>query len=149
MTIELINSTHTEAVAGLLKAHIRGGGHTSSLKLAQATSNPHWIGLQCTQGAAVIGAIIGQCVSDQAEIHEIAVSPEERRKGIASALVDAFSNAASARGARTCFLEVRQKNTGAVMMYQRTGFVQCGIREAYYADGEHAIVMSRTLEPKP
>ena len=148
MTIGLINSAHTEAVADLLKAHIRGGGHTSSFELGEAASNPHWIGLQCTRGAAVIGAIIGQCVSDQAEIHEIAVALEERRKGIASALVEAFSDAASARGARVCFLEVRQKNTGAVNMYQRTGFAQCGIRKAYYADGEHAIVMSRTLEPQ-
>lgn len=146
MTIGLIKPAHTEAVAGLLKAHIRGGGHTSSGELSKDASNPHWIGLQCTRGGKVIGAIVGQCVSDQAEIHEIAVSLEERRKGVASAMVEAFSATASARGARTCFLEVRQQNTGAVKMYQRTGFVQCGTREAYYADGEHAIIMSRTLE---
>ena len=148
MTIGPINTDHIGAVAELLKAHIRGGGHTSSANLAQATSNPHWIGLQCTQGAAVIGAITGQCVSDQAEIHEIAVLPEERRKGIASALVDAFSAEAHARGAQTCFLEVRQQNAGAVTMYRRNGFAQCGTRKAYYADGENAIVMSRGLEPK-
>ena len=148
MNIAPILAEHTGAVAELLKAQIRGGGHTSSIDLFQAMDNPLWIGLQCTQDASVIGAIIGQCVADQAEIHEIAVSPKERRKGIASALVDAFSAEATARGGRTCFLEVREHNTGAVNMYQRNGFNPCGDRKAYYSDGENAIVMSRPLEPK-
>ena len=41
-------------------------------------------------------------------------------------------------------LEVRQQSS-AVRFYRRQGFYETGIRKAYYADGENALLMTKDL----
>jgi ribosomal-protein-alanine N-acetyltransferase len=46
-------------------------------------------------------------------------------------------------GAVSSFLEVRENNAAAIMMYRKFGYVESGRREGYYKDnGEDAILMT-------
>ena len=75
----------------------------------------------------------------------LAVLPDFRRRGVASALMKAGMKALAAYGCETLFLEVRVTNIAAVGLYKKLGFeVERRIRH-YYSDGESAYVMSRRL----
>ena len=58
-------------------------------------------------------------------LSNVAVSPEARGRGIASALLDAAIVSLAADHARHLTLQVRPENQVAVGMYQRRGFVSC------------------------
>ena len=70
---------------------------------------------------------------DEAELLTIAAHPDHRRKGLAQNLMQSWTQAAAARGARTAFLEVAADNAGAIALYLRCGFVETGRRKGYYA----------------
>ena len=93
----------------------------------------------------VVGAIIGQVVADESEIHDVAVHPSFRRQGRAKALVYTFEAHAAERGVTRCFLEVRVGNQNAIKLYKSAAYRATGSRTGYYSDGEDAIVMSKTL----
>jgi len=141
-----IQAQDAPAVFRLLHDGIAGRGHTTVDGLQRSVEDPHWIGLKRVQDRNLLGAIVGQCVADQAEIHEVAVSENARRMGHASALVRSFLATAKVRGAETCFLEVRAGNMAAIALYRSLAFDDCGRRRSYYADGEDALVLSRSLE---
>ncbi|GGR85205.1 N-acetyltransferase [Micromonospora fulviviridis] len=52
----------------------------------------------------------------------IEVLPEARRRGYAGAVIRALADWGRAEGATQAFLQVEQRNTGAVALYQRLGF---------------------------
>jgi [ribosomal protein S18]-alanine N-acetyltransferase len=77
-------------------------------------------------------------------VMNVAVDPDRRRRGIASALLGALLERLDAPDAQLT-LEVRRSNRGAVELYERFGFRAAGVRRRYYADnGEDAVVMWRT-----
>ena len=70
----------------------------------------------------------------------VAVDPERRREGIATALIERLFEEAGAEARYT--LEVRVSNHGAIAMYERFGFRAAGHRRRYYHDnGEDALIM--------
>jgi ribosomal-protein-alanine N-acetyltransferase len=77
-------------------------------------------------------------------IMNVSVDPDFRRRGIATAMLEAlFERVGDAEAQFT--LEVRRSNRGAFELYDRLGFKAAGVRRRYYADnGEDAIVMWRT-----
>ena len=83
------------------------------------------------------GKIIGYSVLDtrvlgEAEIHNIAVSPEHRGKGLSKLLMERMILAARESGAEKIYLEVREGNTVAIGLYKGYGFAENGRRRAYY-----------------
>ena len=73
-------------------------------------------------------------------IYSIAVAPDHRGVGVAQAMLGAAIDLTARRGCAKIRLEVRKSNTGAITVYQRAGFHLRGIREAYYEDGEAALL---------
>src|SRR5690606_5798979 len=65
-------------------------------------------------GATRVGRLVGYCVcwtvGDQAELGNVAVSPQERGRGTGTRLVQAGLARVKERGARECYLEVRESN---------------------------------------
>jgi len=53
----------------------------------------------------------------------IATAQNARRKGVAFSLVTHVLNISSRRGFKSCRLEVGKKNTGAISLYEKIGFV--------------------------
>jgi len=73
----------------------------------------------------------------------IAIDPDRRRRGIASALLAHLIEHVGNDAQLT--LEVRRSNHGALALYERFGFRSAGVRRRYYADnGEDAVIMWRT-----
>jgi ribosomal-protein-alanine N-acetyltransferase len=70
----------------------------------------------------------------------VAVTPERRRRGIATVLINRLFEEGGAASPYT--LEVRVSNREAIAMYERFGFRSAGVRRGYYHDnGEDAVIM--------
>ncbi len=92
-----------------------------------------------------VGFLIGRRFPDMWHVMDLAVALERRRQGVARALLREFVAAADAAG-QPVLLEVREKNLGAVALYEAEGFVTLSVRKRYYADtGENALVMVREV----
>ncbi|MEM2188130.1 MAG: ribosomal protein S18-alanine N-acetyltransferase [Nitrososphaerota archaeon] len=79
-------------------------------------------------------------------IISIAVLPEHRRMGIATALLTkALEILKEEYRCSEAFLEVRVSNDPAISLYRRLGFEVVKISRGYYVDGEDAYVMARRL----
>jgi ribosomal-protein-alanine N-acetyltransferase len=77
-------------------------------------------------------------------VMNVAVAPEHRREGVASALLGELYARVDDEQARYT-LEVRRSNDVAIRLYEREGFRAAGMRRRYYQDnGEDALVMWRT-----
>ncbi|MEM2518912.1 MAG: GNAT family N-acetyltransferase, partial [Nitrososphaerota archaeon] len=76
----------------------------------------------------------------------IAVLPEYRRAGIATALMEkAMEALKNVYGCSEIFLEVRVSNTPAINLYEKLGFIKIERIKNYYLDGEDAYLMAREL----
>jgi ribosomal-protein-alanine N-acetyltransferase len=103
-------------------------------------SKPSGICLAATRGQDLVGYLVCSRYADVWHLMNVAVTPELRRQGIASRLMD-WLFAEAGREARYT-LEVRTSNHGAIAMYERLGFRPAGYRRAYYHDnGEDALIM--------
>lgn len=90
--------------------------------------------------------IIGYCgfwrVGDEVQITNIAVLPEYRRCGTASAMIDEMI--AESADAEQIVLEVRESNLAAIELYEKYGFECAGVRKNFYrSPTENGIVMIR------
>ena len=96
------------------------------------------------------GEILGYCgfvyVLDEAEIPNVCVSADARRRGIGRALMEELVQRARELGIVTLHLEVRQSNIPAQNLYRSIGFEDIGIRKNFYdLPKEDAILMCKTL----
>jgi ribosomal-protein-alanine N-acetyltransferase len=94
------------------------------------------------------GHAVGFCsfwrVLDELHINNIAVLPEFRRAGVATALLTFVLEQGAILGARRATLEVRQSNEAARFLYERFGFSVAGVRRDYYTKPvEDALVLWR------
>lgn len=85
-------------------------------------------------------------VSGEGGITNVAVLPEYRRKGIASALISEMIKKANELSLDLLTLEVRRSNTAARALYNKFGFEIIGGRKRYYSDNrEDALIMTLKL----
>ena len=87
-------------------------------------------------------------VVTEGHITNIAVSPDYRRMGVGSAIVDALMQTAEEKEMLGVTLEVRVSNEAAIKLYKKHGFVVTGTRKKYYSDNnEDAYLMWNYLIP--
>lgn len=94
---------------------------------------------------AVVGYAAASLFADVSELQRIAVSPTERRAGIASALLLRIEEEARLRYSERLLLEVREDNAAACAFYAARGFRELDRRPRYYADGTTAVVLAKDL----
>ena len=75
----------------------------------------------------------------------IAVMPQSRRKGVASALIKAAMEGMVNYKAKQIYLEVRVTNQAGVNLYKKLAMDITRTIPGYYSDGEDAYVMSKKL----
>jgi ribosomal-protein-alanine N-acetyltransferase len=103
--------------------------------------------LVAERAGRVVGYAVLWFAADEAELGDMAVLPEARRRGLGRWLLDAALAEAARRGARRVYLEVRESNGAARGLYERAGFEAAGVRPDYYSEPkEDAILMTRSLE---
>ncbi len=98
--------------------------------------------------ASPAGYLLASRVVDELHVLSLAVEPEQRRRGAATALLEQVLASERARGARVAHLEVRASSRDARAFYGRHGFRWVGTRARYYRDGTDALLLSRRL-PAP
>jgi ribosomal-protein-alanine N-acetyltransferase len=92
--------------------------------------------------ACVVGYVVTGGVANAAEIESVAVVATVRRQGIGKALCREAMRWAATHGAVTMELEVRASSVGARDLYVSLGFIEQGVRKAYYkAPTEDAVLM--------
>jgi ribosomal-protein-alanine N-acetyltransferase len=107
-------------------------------------AKPASLCLGAFEGEQLGGYLIVSRYVDAWHIMNIAVSPDYRRRGIATALLERLFELTDDRSRRGYTLEVRVSNDGAIRLYERLGFTARGIRRGYYTDNrEDALIMWR------
>lgn len=102
-----------------------------------------------TEDGSVVGYGGLLVVAGEGYITNVAVRPESRRAGVASALLDVFVNFAEGNALEFLTLEVRASNYGAIALYGSRGFRGVGRRANYYEHPrEDAIIMTRVFGEK-
>lgn len=100
---------------------------------------------------SILGYFIAMGGVDEMHLLNITTAPAHEHRGHARFMLDALVGQCRQRAARQLWLEVRVSNERARAIYLRRGFVQVGLRKAYYpAPGgqrEDALVMSLAVEP--
>jgi ribosomal-protein-alanine N-acetyltransferase len=85
------------------------------------------------------GFVLCRVAADEAEILTLATVPDQRRRGVASALLAAANAEAVRAGAAVMFLEVAEDNPAAYALYLSHGFREVGSRAGYYRRAERDV----------
>ncbi len=102
-----------------------------------------------TPAGELVGYLILSRYVDAWHVMNVAVAPEYRRHGIASALLEQLFEITRDDARRGYTLEVRVSNVSAIRLYERFDFKPCGVRRGYYTDNrEDALIMWRDTHPE-
>ena len=121
----------------------------SRAMFASELAKPSSVSLGAVDDAgALVGYLVLSRYVDAWHVMNVAVAPERRREGIASALLRQLLDQTRGDAKRGYTLEVRVSNVGAISLYERFGFRPKGVRRGYYTDNrEDALIMWRDAEP--
>ena len=144
MIIRKMKSSDVAAIAELEKQCFSDPWSAESI--ASELVNPLSYWLVAEVDGQVAGYIGSQSVLDAADMMNIAVSPDYRRRGIAKALVNELTAYLSKNNVIALLLEVRVSNEPAITLYEKMGFQQVGRRPNYYRNPrEDALILRKGL----
>ncbi len=96
-----------------------------------------YLSLVAQEHGHVCAFAIARTFVDEAELLLIAVTPGERRQGVAARLWIELAQRLRIAGVTKVFLEVRASNTPARTFYASRNFAEIGLRKNYYPNGVH------------
>lgn len=137
-----MDKTHVGQIAALEKlcfsAPWSENAITSELK------NPLSLWLVAVDGDKIAGYVGSQAVMGEADMMNVAVSPQYRRQGIGEKLVQELIRCLKDNSVYSLTLEVRQSNESAIALYYKLGFSQVGRRPNYYFNPkEDALILRK------
>lgn len=86
----------------------------------------------------ILGYICVRVLYEEAQVCNIAVAPEYRRKGIATRLIYKMIEFAVDNDCIRCELEVNVQNEPAIGVYKKCGFEEVGLRKNFYRRNRYA-----------
>ena len=104
---------------------------------------PRRIALVIEETVGLQGFLIAHEIAGEWEIENIAIAGAARRRGLGTRLLGAFLDDARAQHATAVFLEVRESNHAARLLYEKWAFVESGRRPAYYKEPEEDAIVYR------
>ena len=145
ITILPMNESHIPAIAEIERSCF--STPWSEKALAEELGVASAVFLTAAVNGTVAGYMGAHHLGDCAYVCNVAVSPEFRRRYVASALIAAQTDAARAAGMREMTLEVRASNAPARALYEKFGFVHVGTRPNFYSGPkENAEIYTLTFE---
>lgn len=141
ITIEKMSEKHIAELAEVEQQSFSRPWSHDGLKAE--LDNPSAVFFVAVADGKAVGYIGFHTVLDEAYIANIAVLPEYRRKGIATALLQCAVDFCRENGFAFITLEVRQSNINSVALYKKFAFEIVGERKNFYtAPTENAYIMT-------
>ena len=114
--------------------------------LLRSLASPLYYNRVAEQDGEIFGYLIASRVLDEGELLRIAVSPDNRVRGVGRALTRAMME--ENPGTKTWRLDVRVSNYGAIKLYESLGFKAVIRRRDYYEKPtEDGIMMMLEVTP--
>lgn len=126
------------------------GDPWSEASFREALASPFCFGLiAATVDGRPAGYLLARELAGSGEILNLAVSPDQRRRGLARMLLADALEAFESRQTTQVYLEVRESNAAARALYRVAGFEAIGRRTGYYRHPtEDALVLRLTMPAK-
>lgn len=142
MIITNMRQEHVAQVAELEKLCFADPWSENSV--ASELDNPLSLWLVAVDGERVAGYVGSQTVMEESDMMNVAVHPDYRKQGIATALIVGLVEELHKRGSRCLTLEVRASNETAISVYRKLDFQEVGRRKNYYRNPrEDALILRK------
>lgn len=144
MIISNMNENHVRQIAELERLCFHDPWSENSI--ASELGNRLSVWLVALDEDKVVGYVGSQTVIDETDMMNIAVHPDYRNRGVATALIVELTQQLRTRGSKGLMLEVRESNSAAISLYDKHGFLQVGCRRNYYRNPrENALILRKEL----
>ena len=145
MIITNMSERHVQQVAELEKRCF--ADPWSEKSIASELKNPLALWLVADDNGRVAGYVGSQTVIDESDMMNVAVHPDYRQRGVATALIRELMEQLRRRGSRCLTLEVRASNENAIRLYRKLEFQEVGCRKNYYRNPkEDALILRKEWE---
>lgn len=116
----------------------------SEKSISSELTNPLSCWIVALDGENLVGYVGSQSVLGWADMMNLAVAVNYRRRGVAEQLVCTLIDNLKLRDVTCLTLEVRVSNQAAIALYNKLGFVQVGKRPNYYHNPkEDALILRK------
>ena len=144
MIITKMTAAHVPQVAELEKLCF--SDPWSEKSVASELENDLSLWLVALEDDRVAGYVGSQSVCGEADMMNVAVHPDYRRRGIGEAVINALIDELKVGEIHSLTLEVRASNAPAIALYEKLGFSQVGLRKNYYRNPrEDALILRKEL----
>ena len=113
--------------------------HWTKQQLSESISNPNNLSQILIVKSKIVGYIIAMPSVDSADILNLAVHKDFKRKGYGSSLINHLLFELKKRQIKNLFLEVRIGNFAAISLYLSLGFKEVSIRKNYYTKNSNEL----------
>lgn len=93
----------------------------------------------------IVGFAGMKIIMDEADLMNIVTKKNKRNLGIASSLLKNLIDVAKEKNIIKLTLEVNYKNSTAIHLYEKFGFIEIATRKNYYNNTDDAIIMQLNL----
>ena len=110
--------------------------------LKQEFFNDNTTYIVAKQNDEIVGFAGILAIIDEANIMNIVTKKNKRNLGIATLLLNELINISKSKNLKSITLEVNEKNTPAIKLYEKFKFEVVGVRKKYYNNTASAILMT-------
>ena len=145
MIITTMGEQHVAQVAALEKLCF--SDPWSEKSVASELTNQLSLWLVAVENDTVVGYVGSQTVMGETDMMNVAVHPDFRKRGIATALIVGLVEELRKQGSHCLTLEVRASNAPAISVYSALEFREVGRRRNYYRNPrEDALILRKEWE---
>ena len=136
--IKELEPQHVDSACAIERQCLKEGWSRDSI--AAFIGRDDAVYLVCLDGKQVCGIAGMYITAGEGQIINIAVPPEQRRRGIGKMLLKQLLEEGIKRGATAFILEVDSKNSPAISLYSSFGFTEAGRRKGLSGDSRSLIM---------
>ena len=146
-SIKPLTETQSKEVLKLNLRCFKNGENYTKYTFAYLFNEPRSLSYQAATPKGEMAGFAFVLLNDDGTAHltTIGVSPEHRRRGIATKLLAHLDDVLRVKGVSTIILELRVSNTGAKNLYKDAGYSLVNRITKYYSDGEDCFLMVKSL----
>lgn len=150
VAIHLASTPHARQIAEMSRDYIEHGlgWRWTEQRVRRAIADTDTNTVVVLNDAIVIAFGIMEYEEQHAHLQLLAVRPEHRRKGLASAMIDWLESSARAAGAERIFVECRRTNDAARCLYLEHGYDEKTIEAAMYRRLDDGIRLEKWLRAR-